>query len=101
MCTPETLQDLLRFLRHDTTRERPIMMMLHTWDVVGNDILPMIQAYHSGAAELILDAGVHTLFFSDCSLALEHFCFCSQTPGLLDAPGGSSINELKWAEALY
>lgn len=38
-------------------------MMLHTWDVVGNDILPMIQAYHSGAAELILDAGVHTLFF--------------------------------------
>ena len=71
------------------------MRLLLTWDVVGNDILPMIQAYHSGAAELILDAGVHTLFFSDCSLALEHFCFCSQTPGLLNAPGGSSINELK------
>mmetsp|Transcript_13207 Transcript_13207/g.57576 ORF Transcript_13207/g.57576 Transcript_13207/m.57576 type:complete len:577 (+) Transcript_13207:420-2150(+) len=32
------------------------MMLLHTWDVVGNDILPMIHAYHSGAAELILDA---------------------------------------------
>ena len=61
LCTPETLQDLLRFLRRDSTRERPIMMLLHAWDVAGNDILPMVQAYHSGAPDLILDAGEHAL----------------------------------------
>jgi len=32
------------------------MMLLHAWDVAGNDILPMVQAYHSGAPDLILDA---------------------------------------------
>lgn len=40
-------------------------------------------------------------FFSIVYLLSKFVWLCSQTPGLLDAPGGSSINELKWAEALY
>lgn len=52
----ETLQDLLRFLRRDTTRERPVMMQLHAWNLVEKDLLPLILTYHSETDHSIVDA---------------------------------------------
>jgi|AntAceMinimDraft_12_1070368.scaffolds.fasta_scaffold49426_4 hypothetical protein len=51
----ETLQDLLRFLRRDTTRERPVMMQLHAWNLVEKDLLPLIRTYHSETDPSILE----------------------------------------------
>ena len=53
---PETLQDILRFLRHDQSHERPVAFLLHSWDFLQTHLLPLVLTYH-GSESLILDSG--------------------------------------------
>ena len=53
----ETLQDLLRFLRRDASKDRPVACALHAWNVLEKDALPLILTYHTADHEaLSLDA---------------------------------------------
>ena len=53
----ETLQDLLRFLRRDASKDRPVACALHAWNVLEKDALPLILTYHTAEHEaLSLDA---------------------------------------------
>ena len=53
---PETLQDILRFLRHDQSHERPVAFLLYSWDFLQTHLLPLVLTYH-GSESLILDSG--------------------------------------------
>ena len=53
----ETLQDLLRFLRRDASKDRPVACALHAWNVLEKDALPLLLTYHGLDHEaLSLDA---------------------------------------------
>mmetsp|Transcript_106674 Transcript_106674/g.259083 ORF Transcript_106674/g.259083 Transcript_106674/m.259083 type:complete len:616 (+) Transcript_106674:106-1953(+) len=51
----ETLQDILRFLRHDQSHERPVAFLLYSWDFLQTHLLPLVLTYH-GSESLILDS---------------------------------------------
>ena len=43
----ETLQDLLRFLRRDGGKDRPVALALHQWNILEKDVLPLLLTYHT------------------------------------------------------
>ena len=52
----ETLQDLIRFLRRDSTSERYVMLQLSAWNIMHKDLIPLILTY-SQERNLVYHAG--------------------------------------------
>jgi len=52
----ETLQDLIRFLRRDSTSERFVMLQLSAWNIMHKDIIPLMLTY-SQDQSLVYHAG--------------------------------------------
>jgi len=61
----ETIQDLLRFLRRDVSRERPVMMQLHAWNVVEKDVLPLILTLDCESDHITVEASKAPRAFSE------------------------------------
>ena len=58
----ETLQDLIRFLRRDSTSERYVMLQLSAWNIMHKDLIPLILTY-SQERNLVYHAGEFTKSF--------------------------------------
>lgn len=52
----DNLKDLLRFLRRDDPEAREVFKQVCKWNIVGKDILPIIQ-HCQGDASLVLNSG--------------------------------------------
>jgi len=81
----ETIQDLLRFLRRDVSRERPVMMQLHAWNLVEKDVLPLILTYHD---HVTVDASKAPRAF--CEL----YVWCSQRIGVLSCSQTAGFHDV-------
>ena len=97
---PETLQDILRFLRHDQSRERPVTSLLHSWDFLENHLLPLVLTYH-GSESLLLDAGEEVSVNAWLQNSWVITSSCSQIISVPDVACWCQCKELHRTATLY
>lgn len=85
----ETLQDLIRFLRRDSTSERYVMLQLSAWNIMNKDLIPLILTY-SQDQNLVYHAGEFKNIMCSCS----HLLYKVKLIAFLTLPTDKGANNL-------